>query len=86
MVPTLSLGTLIIIAHTKGALLAKTVGPEAIDGCSAGKVVMGEEKPETEDRLGEDVEHSVSDDFGIDINFAGSISDTPDTMLRQLLV
>lgn len=59
------------------------MGPEAIDGCSAGKVVVGEEQPETEDGFGEDVEHGVGDDFGVDINVTGSISDTPDAMPRQ---
>ena len=40
---------------------------------------MGEEEPEAEDGLSENVKDSVGNDLSIDIDIAGSISDTPDT-------
>lgn len=39
---------------------------------------MCEEKPETKDGLGENVEDSVADDFAVYADVTGSISDTPD--------
>ena len=78
------LRSLVIVANTEGTLLAKTVSPEAVNGRSAGHVIMGEEKPETEDGLGEDVKDGVGDDFAVDIDVTGSISDTPDTEIDQL--
>lgn len=44
-----------------------------------GHSVMSEEKPETKDGLGKNIENSICDDFGIDISNAGSIGNTPDT-------
>lgn len=45
---------------------------------------MGEEEPESEDGLGEHIEDSVSDDLRVDVDVARSISDTPDTITRQI--
>jgi len=39
---------------------------------------MGEEEPEAKDWLGKNIEDSVSNNLGVDIDVAGSISDTPD--------
>ena len=47
---------------------------------------MGEEEPESENGLGKNIEHSVSDDLGVNIDIAGSISDTPDAMTCQCFV
>ena len=44
---------------------------------------MGEEEPETEDGLGKDIEDSVCDNLGIDIDIARSISNTPDARKCQ---
>ena len=44
---------------------------------------MSEQEPESEDRLGENIEDSVRDDLGVNVNVAGSISDTPDTKTRK---
>ncbi len=46
---------------------------------------MGEEEPEPEDRLGKDIEDSVCDDLRVDVDVAGSISNAPDAIKRQLL-
>lgn len=82
MAPSCHLRSLVIITNTESTLLAKTMGPEAIDGVRAGHVVMGEEQPETEDGFGEDVENSIGDDFIVDVDVARSISDTPDARSR----
>ena len=47
---------------------------------------MSEEEPESEDGLGKNIEHGVSDDLGVNIDVAGSISDTPDSMTCQCSV
>lgn len=39
---------------------------------------MGEEEPETEDGLGEDVKNSVGNDLGVEANKAATVSNTPD--------
>lgn len=79
-----TLRSLVIIANAEGTLFAETVGPEAIDGSRVGHGVMSEEKPETEDGLGKDVEDSVGDDFTVDVDVAGSVGDTPDAETDQL--
>ena len=42
---------------------------------------MGKEEPEAKDWLGEDVEDGVGHNLGVDVDVAGSVSDTPDAML-----
>ena len=44
---------------------------------------MGEEKPESEDGLGKDVEDGICDNLGVNVDVARSISDTPDAMTCQ---
>jgi hypothetical protein len=44
-----------------------------------GDLAVGNEQPEAEDRLGEDIENGVKDDLGVDADLAGTIGDTPDT-------
>ena len=72
------LRTLVIVTDTQGAFLLHSMGPEALEGGGAGHGVMGEEKPEAEDRLGKNVEYSVGDNLGIDVDVSGAISNTPD--------
>lgn len=40
---------------------------------------MGEEKPETKDGLGKDVEDGISNNLGVNARNARTISNTPDT-------
>lgn len=47
---------------------------------------MGEEEPESENGLGKNIEHGVSDNLRVNIDVAGSISDTPDAMTCQCFV
>lgn len=77
------LRSLVIITHAKGALLAQTVGPEALNGGTTGEVVVGHEEPEAKDRLGKNVKHGVGNDFTIDRDVARAISDTPDAKQSQ---
>jgi hypothetical protein len=44
--------------------------------------VVGEQEPETEDWLGEDIKDSVAEDLSIDVDVAGSVSNTPNTENR----
>ena len=44
---------------------------------------MGEEKPESEDGLGEHIKDSIGNDFSIDVDFARTISNTPYAAQRQ---
>ena len=39
---------------------------------------MGKDKPETKDGFSKHVKNSVGNNFGIDIDDAGPVSDTPD--------
>ena len=43
-----------------------------------GHRVVGEQKPEAEDRLGENIEDSIGDNFSVNACNAGAIGDTPD--------
>lgn len=47
---------------------------------------MSEKEPESENGLGKDIEDSVGDDLGVNVDVAGSISDTPDAVMCQCLV
>jgi hypothetical protein len=39
---------------------------------------VGEEKPEAEDWLGEDIEDSIGDDLSIETDHASTVGNTPD--------
>jgi hypothetical protein len=74
------LGTLVVVTNADGALVAKTLTPEATDlNVGLGDALVGEEEPCTEDGLGEDVKDSVGNDLLVNVHVAGAISDTPDT-------
>ena len=45
--------------------------------------VVGQEKPEAEDWLGQDVQDGIGDDLSVDRHVAGSISDGPDASERS---
>ena len=51
---------------------------DCVHNLRAGHAVVGEQKPEAEHWLGEDVENSISNDLGVETNDAATISDTPD--------
>lgn len=90
------LRTVVVLTNGKTALLTHAVGPEALDGDRADKVlakktvmvladllrhgIVGEQEPEAKDSLGEDVQNGVGDNLGIDANVAGAIRNTPDTI------
>ena len=75
-----SLCALIVITHSDLTLTTKTLGPEAFEGWrGAGHAVVGEEEPEAEDWLGEDVKNGVGNNLGINVGDAGTVSNAPDT-------
>lgn len=45
---------------------------------------VGDEQPNTEDGLGEDVKNSVGQDLAVDRDVAATVSNTPDTVTRKL--
>ncbi len=45
-----------------------------------GHGIVGEKEPESEDWLCEDIKNSIGDDLSVDVDVAGSISDTPDAI------
>lgn len=87
--------TLIIITDADGTIFAESIRPEAFNRRRAsthvseiskrtvcklpGKGIVGKYKPETKDRFGEHIKNSIGNDFGIDVDDAGTVSDTPDT-------
>ena len=79
MMLVIDLRTLIVVTHADGAILVHAARPKALKGGGAGHGIVGEEKPETEDRLGQDVKNGVGNDLSIHIDVARTISDTPDT-------
>lgn len=74
-----ALSTLVVVADTDGALLAKTVGPEAADvDVGLRHAGVGEEQPSTENWLGEDIQNSVGDDLLVNVHVAATVGNTPD--------
>lgn len=41
---------------------------------------MGEEEPEAEDWLGEDIKNSIGNDLSIETNHASTVGNTPDAV------
>jgi len=71
--------TRLVIANSELTLATKAVGPESFERWgSAGHAVVSEEKPETKDWLGENVEDGVANNFGIETNKSATIGNTPD--------
>jgi len=57
----------IIVTNSDLALVAETVGPETFERWgSAGHAVVSNEKPGTEDRFGQNIEDSISENLSID--------------------
>lgn len=52
---------------------------EALSVYLPGHCIVSKKEPEAEDGLSEDIEDGVCDDLSVNINIAGSISNTPDT-------
>lgn len=70
-----------VILEADSTLTAKTVGPEATElNVGLGHVGVGEEKPQTEDGLGEDVKDGVGNNLGVNRELARAIGDAPDTV------
>jgi len=73
-----SLCTLIILTNADSTLAADTVGPEAAElDLSLGHALVGEEQPGTKDRLGEQIEDGVGNDFLVNGHLARAVGNTP---------
>ena len=66
----------------------KALRPEPIQGYSRTRkvLVVREQQPESEDGLGQKVEHSISDDFAVDTRDAGALGHAPDTKFKFISV
>lgn len=81
------LRTLVVIADTDAALGVEAVGPEAANvDVGLLHVHVGEEEPDAEDGLGEDIENSVGNDLGIDRGLARAVGDTPNAAISSAQV
>jgi len=79
VVVVVHLRTLIVVTDTEGTLATETVGPEATKlNLSLRDGVVGVQEPGTKDRLGENVEHGVSNDLSVNVDLAGTVGNTPD--------
>lgn len=47
---------------------------------------MGKEEPEAEDRLGHNVKDCVANNFSVNIDVAGTISNTPNAITRSAIL
>ena len=76
------LSTLVVFTNANGAFSRQAMGPEATElNIGLWHVDMGQEEPKTKDRLGENIENSVSDDLTVNINISRAVSDAPDTTI-----
>lgn len=69
-----------VVLETNSTLATEAVGPEATEiDVGLGDVGVGDQEPETEDGLGENVKNSVGNDLSINGELARAIGDTPNT-------
>jgi hypothetical protein len=70
-----------IHTYTEGTLGGCARSPETINRRSGlAHLVVGGQKPEAKDGLGEDVQNGVGDNFAVNTNNAGTVSNTPDAV------
>jgi hypothetical protein len=71
----------VIVTETDSTLATQAVGPKASEvNVGLGHLGVGDEEPDAENGLGKDIKNGVGDDLTIDGKFAGSVSNTPDTV------
>lgn len=76
----------IIVLDADAALAAEALAPEAGDvDVGLRDAGVGDEQPQAEDGLGEDVEDGVGDDLAVDTDGAGAVSKAPDTGAVSML-
>jgi len=79
-----SLRTLIVVTNAKSTLGTYSMSPEASKlNVGLGELGVGEEQPEAEDWLGEDIENSICDNFLVDAEETGSVGNCPDDWVRS---
>lgn len=75
------LSSILVIANANGALSTSAVGPVASNvGSCVAVLSRSSDDPEAENSLGEDVEDSVDDDLGADLDLPSATGSTPDTV------
>ena len=71
---------LFLVTDADAALGAETLRPVTSQvNVRLGDIAVADEQPKTKNGLGEDVQHKVDDDLGVDIRLAGKRCDAPDT-------
>jgi len=69
----------LVVADTDGTLSTSTVGPVTTNlGSGVAVFASSGDNPETENSLGENIEDSVDDDLGANLNLPSGTSSTPD--------
>lgn len=72
----------IIITNTESTFTAKAGGPEAAQvNVRLWHPCVSNKKPEAKDRLGKNVEDSISNDLGVYGHLAGAVGNSPNTSI-----
>jgi hypothetical protein len=75
------LSSILVIANANGTLSTSAVGPVTSNiGSGIAVLSRSSDDPEAENSLGEDVEDSVDDDLGADLDLPSATGSTPDTV------
>lgn len=70
----------VIVTKTKSALTVEAVGPEAAKvNISLAELSVSDDQPSTKHGLSKNVKDGISDDFAVNTDAAGTVSETPDT-------
>lgn len=73
------LSTVVIVTKTNSACTGQAISPETADlDVGLRHASMGDQKPDTKDGLGQNIQDSIGNDLAINGNMTSAISDTPD--------
>lgn len=73
----------VIIANADATLVGESVSPPTADfDVGLGDAAVAQEEPQTENRLGQYIEHSVGDDLAVNRSLAGTVGEAPDAGRR----
>ncbi len=71
----------LLIIKTDVTLTSEALAPEALDGGDV--LAVGQQEPEAENGLGQDIEDGIGDDLSVDRPLASTISNTPDNWIQS---
>lgn len=75
----------VIVAKADRALASKAVSPEAAKfNVGLWDVGVGQEKPDTEDGLSQNVKNGVGNDLSVNGKVSGAVGNTPDTAIVSI--